>query len=206
MLKVCTWNIKGSHSPIKRKKVLLALKKEGVDIALLQETHLNDTEHLKLQQCGFEHVFFSSFSSKSRGVAILIKKSVPLKITEYLKDTQGRYVLIRAIINGEEFAILNVYFPPGHPSNFLAEVITKLIGLPIENIIVGGDLNCMMNPLIDRLPSGSSPTTKRAKEVADLFEEAGFVDVWRKLHPAGKEYTFYSNPHKCHTYRLFLPP
>ncbi len=79
-LRLCTWNIKGSHSPIKRKKVLLTLKKENVDIALLQETHLNDKEHLKMQQCGLEHVYFSSFTSKSRGVAILIRKSPSFRL------------------------------------------------------------------------------------------------------------------------------
>lgn len=123
MLRVCTWNIKGGHSPIKRKKVLLALKKEGVDIALLQETHLNDAEHLKLQQCGFEHVFFSSFTSKSQGVAILLKRSVPFKVIECVKDTHGRYVFVKASIYGEEFAILNVYLPPCHPTTFLAETV-----------------------------------------------------------------------------------
>lgn len=183
MLKVCTWNIRGSHSKIKRKKVLSALRKEGVDIALLQETHLNDAEHLKLQQ----HVFFSSFTSKSRGVAILIKKSVPFKVIECIKDTHGRYVLLKATICGEELAILNVYFPPGHPITFLAEVMTKLAGLPLESIIVGGDFNCLKNPLIDRLPIGSHSVSKKTKEVFDLFEKVGFVDVWRKLHSAGKE-------------------
>lgn len=188
----------GSHSPIKRKKVLLALKKEGVDIAMLQETHLNDAEHLKLQQCGFEHVFFSSFSSKSRGVAILIKRSLPFTVIECVKDTCGRFGLVKASICGEDFAILNVYLPPGHPTTFLSEVVTKLAGLPHENIIVGGDFNCFINPLIDRLPAGSV-VPKKSKQVFGVFEDVGYVDVWRKLHPSGKEYTFYSNPHKCHT-------
>uniref|UniRef100_A0A3Q3G8L9 Reverse transcriptase domain-containing protein n=1 Tax=Kryptolebias marmoratus TaxID=37003 RepID=A0A3Q3G8L9_KRYMA len=207
MLRICTWNIKGSHSPIKRRKVLQALKKEGVDIALLQETHLNDSEHLKLQQCGFEHVFFSSFTNKSRGVAILVKNSVPFKVIDCTKDENGRYVLVRAMINGEEFAILNVYFPPGHPINFLTGIMAKLMDLSLENVIVGGDFNCLKNPLIDRLPISPLSISGKSKQIFDLFEEAGFVDVWRKLHPAGKEYTFYSNPHKCHTRidYFFLP-
>lgn len=47
-LKICTWNVNGIHTLIKRRKVLTYLKKEGVHIALLQETHLNDQEHAKL--------------------------------------------------------------------------------------------------------------------------------------------------------------
>lgn len=46
-LRLCTWNVRGVHSPIKRRKILTFLKKENIDIALLQETHLDDVEHLK---------------------------------------------------------------------------------------------------------------------------------------------------------------
>lgn len=52
-------------------QVLMYLKREGVHIALLQETHLNHQEHLKLQQEGFGKIFSSSFMSRSRGVDIL---------------------------------------------------------------------------------------------------------------------------------------
>lgn len=47
-LRLCTWNVRGVHNPIKRRKILTFLKKEHIDIALLQETHLDDAEHLKL--------------------------------------------------------------------------------------------------------------------------------------------------------------
>lgn len=70
-LHLCTWNVRVVHNPIKRRKILTFLKKEHIDIALLQETHLYDVEHLKLQQGGIGQVFFSSFTSRSRGVQSL---------------------------------------------------------------------------------------------------------------------------------------
>lgn len=63
-LKLCTWNVHGLRTPVKRKKVLNYLKREAVEIALLQETHLSDSEHLKLQQGGYGQAYFSSFTSK----------------------------------------------------------------------------------------------------------------------------------------------
>ena len=75
-LRLCTWNIKGVHSPVKRTNILRFLKKGHIDIALLQETHLDDEEHLKLQKEGFNQVFFSSFTSRSRGVAILVRRNL----------------------------------------------------------------------------------------------------------------------------------
>lgn len=43
-LKIGTLNVGGIHSPIKRKKILLYLKKAQIDVAFLQETHLMPPE------------------------------------------------------------------------------------------------------------------------------------------------------------------
>lgn len=198
-LRLCTWNIRGSHSPIKRKKILLALKREKIDIAMLQETHLNDEEHLKLQQCGFDQVYFSSFTTKSRGVAILIRKNLSVKVTKCVKDRYGRFVLITASLHREDFALLNVYCPPCHPLDFLMEAFTKLSDFAVEKTIVGGDFNCLMNPMMDRFPLRAVPLSKQSKLVLGLCEDFGYVDLWRTLHPVDKEFTFFSNPHNCYT-------
>jgi len=86
-LRLCTWNVRGVHSRIKRRKILIFLKKENIDIALLQETHLDDVEHLRLRQRMVRQVFFSSFTSRSRGVA---RKNLPFSMIECVKDKGGR--------------------------------------------------------------------------------------------------------------------
>lgn len=190
-LRLCTWNIKGSHSPIKRKKNLQALRKEKVDIAMLQETHLNEEEHLKLQQCGFDQVYFSSFTSKSRGVAILFRKNLPVKVSKCVQDKYGRFVLVLASLNAHQFALLNVYYPPCHPLNFLTEAFTMLSDFAVENTVIAGDFNCLMNPLIDKLPASNSLPSKRSNQITGLCEDFGYVDAWRSLHPVEKEFTFF---------------
>lgn len=198
MLKICSWNVNGIHTPVKRKSILTLLKKENVDIALLQETHLDDKEHLKLQQLGFSHVFFSSFTSRSRGVAILLKKSLPFRLINCIKDKNGRYVIVKGLLQDEEIAIMNVYFPPGHQCDFLTNAFVKLLEFKVTRSIVGGDFNCQLNPLMDKLPSGLTPSFQ-AKFINSLCEDLDFVDVWRAQHPADKEFTFYSKQHCCHT-------
>ena len=166
---------------------------------MLQETHLNNEEHLKLQQCGYDQVYYSSFTTKSRGVAILIRKNLPVKVSKCITDKYGRFVLISASLHGEDLALLNVYCPPCHPLNFLTEAFAKLSSLAVENTIVGGDFNCLLNPLMDRFPLGSLAPSKQSKHIVGLCEDFGYVDVYRTLHPADKEFTFFSNPHKCYT-------
>lgn len=93
--KIVTWNVKGIGHPIKRTKILTALKKEKVEIALLQETHLTPEEHLKMHKDWVGQVFFSSFKTNSRGVAILINKHTPFEIMEQISDIEGTYILMK---------------------------------------------------------------------------------------------------------------
>ena len=52
-IKVLAYNVNGLGNPIKRSKVIAKLKREGVEVALLQETHLTEQEHQKLQRWKF---------------------------------------------------------------------------------------------------------------------------------------------------------
>lgn len=64
-IKICTWNIKGSNKPAKRKAILNSLKMNRVQIALLQETHL--TDHKKYLREWVGQVYFFSYSTNKRG-------------------------------------------------------------------------------------------------------------------------------------------
>lgn len=57
-LHLCTWNVKEINIQVKRRKVLTFLGREHIDIAMLQETHLNDVEHSKLEQGGSNRCVF----------------------------------------------------------------------------------------------------------------------------------------------------
>lgn len=97
-LKIRSWNMRGIHKPIKRKKILSFLKKEHR--ALLQETHLSTNEHSKLKRDWVGQVFSSSFTSKSRGVAILVNKHLPLSDVKTVSDKSGRYVMLKGCLHG----------------------------------------------------------------------------------------------------------
>lgn len=195
-IKLCTWNVRGIHHPVKRKKILTSLKKEGVEIALLQETHLEDQEHLKLKRDWVGEAFFSSYTSNSRGVCILINKKLPFKLESCVKDSNGRYIIIKGLLYGKYISILNMYAPPGHPTDFVTKAFLEFAELETECSVVGGDFNCHLNPLFDRLPAETGAPSKRARAVADTCDEFGFIDIWRTVHPDLKEFTFFSSAHR----------
>lgn len=123
-LKLVTWNVKGIGHPIKRTKILTALKKEKVEIALLQETYLTPKEHLKLQKDWVGQIFFSSFKTNSRGVAILIHKHTPFELIEQISDTEGRYILVKGKIWDKELTLLNIYAPNTDTPSFISDMIS----------------------------------------------------------------------------------
>lgn len=110
-LKIISINVRGINSPIKRKKILTYLKSHSTDIAFIQETHLSEREHAKLKRDWVGHVYHSSFSTKSRGVAILINKDLMFKLITEEKDKNGRFILINCEVNMSGITLVNVYGP-----------------------------------------------------------------------------------------------
>lgn len=194
--KFCSWNVRGVNHPIKRKKILTLLKKEGVKIALLQETHLKDIEHIKLKREWVGQVFFSSFTSNSRGVCILIHKSLPFKVEKCIRDEGGRYVMVKGLLFGERISIMNIYYPPNHPTELITKAFTEFADIECEQSIIGGDFNCLLDPQMDKSPSEIRPPTKRARAIIELCEELGYLDIWRATHPGEKDFSFFSSVHK----------
>lgn len=63
-LTLITYNVHGLNHPIKRKKIISQMKKMHCSIALLQETHLTETEHAKLRREWINLVYSASNGKK----------------------------------------------------------------------------------------------------------------------------------------------
>lgn len=85
--KFTSWNVRGMAKLIKLKQVVTRLKKLDSPIVFIQETHLPTDEILKVCRRLPGQVFSSRFSSHSRGVLVLIHKSVPFQVNNTISDT-----------------------------------------------------------------------------------------------------------------------
>ena len=52
-----------------------------------------------------------TFSGHSKGVLILVKDQLDFKLQSIKVDSQGRYILLEAIIQDSTFLLLNIYAP-----------------------------------------------------------------------------------------------
>ena len=192
-LKVASYNVNGIHSPIKRGKILSKLKKEKIQIAFLQETHLSDIEHDKLNKMGFKYIYSSSHKSgRRRGVAVLISGQVNYEHVSEIRDKEGRFVLVTGKINRALITLLNVYIPPGSDWLFYKKIFEIMTTKSQGTLICGGDFNIRLNP---RLDSSNKKSDLKAisKKVNALMKEVGIIDVWRELYPSGRDFT--PSPH-----------
>lgn len=116
-------NVKGVGHVVKRQKTISFLKRENAQITLLQETHLTDLEHIKLRRSWVGQVFYSSFNSHSRGVAILVHKKLPFTLDEVIKDDEGRFVIISGFLDGERILIGSAYGPNMFEPSFFSRLL-----------------------------------------------------------------------------------
>ncbi len=63
-----SWNVNGIQNRVKRYKILLHLKSLGCDIAMIQGTHLNEVESLRLKQRWVGQIYFSTGTGNAKGV------------------------------------------------------------------------------------------------------------------------------------------
>jgi len=87
-------------------------------VVFLQETHLLDKDLKSIKRRWQGSVFTASFSSKARGVMILIHNTVPFQVKNIIKDKWGRYLIIQGHMFSEGLCLVNPYGPITDDANF----------------------------------------------------------------------------------------
>ena len=135
-------------------------------------------------------------SSNSR----LVKKNVDCTIHSKILDPSGQFVIIKTEIKDKMYVLINIYAPNKDPNivSFFNKVLTILQKNNLdeeENIIMGGDFNCPLNPSIDKKGGISNLRKAVISTIGNLQEELDLVDIWRVKKPDKKSFTWSQNSH-----------
>jgi len=143
------------------------------------------------------------------GVGLYTRKkpsAVVLGIGDGEFDAEGRYVEARFDNARRKLSIISCYFPSGSSGElrqlakfrFLALMAPHLKALAAEReIILVGDINIahkeidLKNWRANQKNSGFLPEERAW--MTSLFDDIGFVDVFRTLNPHPEQYTWWSN-------------
>uniref|UniRef100_A0A3P9LA77 exodeoxyribonuclease III n=1 Tax=Oryzias latipes TaxID=8090 RepID=A0A3P9LA77_ORYLA len=139
MLKIiASLNVNGLTTPKKRGIILQKLRKENIQLALLQETHLNDQEHEKLKKLGFRNTYYSSYKQgRKRGVAILFSNKTNFETDKVIKGKDGQYIIVKGRMGDAVLTIVNVYAPPESDKQFFKSLLVSAVS---SSILLGRDL------------------------------------------------------------------
>lgn len=193
---VISHNIKGLKVPEKRTTTLRELKKGRLNFAFLQETHFKTNQIPKRTNSFFTEAYYATNGcTKSKEVSILVSKDAPFTLTDRLTNPEGRYIFLKGTYAGTPLNPANVYFPNSAHITFCQRIIRVLQGFMTGCLILEGDFNNPLNPLVDTSSGKTCITYKIPKRVKALLHSVQVFDTWRFLHPNEQDFTFHSIPH-----------
>lgn len=193
-IKIGSWNVRGLNNLVKLKQVLGQLKQMKANIIFLQETHLLKDDVSRVTKRWPGQVFNASFTSRARGVMILIHKSIPFQLKQQYIDPLGRYIILNGTILTSHINLISIYAPNVDDPSFFQNFFFT-ISAYAGNYVIGGDFNCVLNPINDR-SSGVDTHQQSKKTILKYMTDLNLVEIWRYLNPNKKEYSCFSNTYK----------
>ena len=189
-------NCNGLGDYRKRRRIFNHFFKRKVDIILLQETHTTPTlEKAYTDQWKAlskkHNALWSSLSSRSCGVGILIADQSKIKLLQSMKDQAGRVITIQVKYAKNTYQFQSIYAPtkPEPRPLFFQELGNYLF--TDGQIIAGGDFNMVENPEIDRRGGAIYSSHRRGKEDLDEFKTRySLADIWRERNPQARAYSW----------------
>ncbi len=206
-MRVININFNGIRSAT-RKGFFQWMQQQQADIVCVQElkAHAADMTPEMLNPEGYHGYFHYAEKKGYSGVGIYSRRKPDaiiegLGIAEF--DSEGRY--LEAQFGNLSF--VSLYLPSGSSGeerqavkfNFMAAFMPHLIQLRSSKreIVLSGDWNIahkeidLKNWRGNRKNSGFLPEER--DWLTEIFDQVGFVDVFRKLHPELEAYTWWSN-------------
>ena len=190
---VCSLNVRGLGSKLKRDQVFHWLKEQNKSIYLLQETHLNVQDKSKWENEWEYKSFFSGNKTNSEGVCILLNKLFACDITDYTDIIPGRLHAIGIKIDDKLLKIINIYGPNSDDISLFDKLHTYIAENEDSDFIIGGDFNTVLNTDIDKRNGLTGTHNKCRDAIKNIIDIHNIADIWRIQHPDAKKYTWHSS-------------
>jgi exodeoxyribonuclease III len=207
MLRIITLNLNGIRSAAS-KGVYRWLETQNADVLCVQELKAQTTNiGPQMQNPNGYHGFFHCAEKKGYSGVGIYSKNVPKKISEGIGipefDIEGRY--LRA--DFRKFSVISLYLPSGSSSAERQAVKFKFMEyfFPLlkslrnsgREIIICGDWNIAHKEIDLKNWRGNQKNSGFLPEerawLTHVFDELGYVDVFRKVNVEPEQYTWWSN-------------
>jgi exodeoxyribonuclease-3 len=204
-MEIVTFNVNGLRAILK-KDFMNWFKNQNPDILCLQEIK-STKEQVKgdIVETEDYNAYWNSADKPGYSGVITFSKESPIDIQFGLGidrfDKEGRLIKTKF----PKFTLINVYFPNGKMSDerlkFKLDYYNAFLEFSEdlkkkgEELIITGDFNTahkeidLANPKDNEKYSGFLPIER---EWIDKFVSCGYIDTFRKFHPEGEQYTWWT--------------
>ena len=193
-IKIISLNVRGLRNQVKRRSIFSYLKNQKATLYCLQETFSKEEDEKIWSAEWGGQIIFSHGSEHSRGVCMLLNVNSGLSFTTVHADRDGRHIIAKINIGDEQLFVVNIYAPNkgSEQELFIRSLGANLISkTDITKTIIAGDWNGSLFPK-DKCGGLPWKETTYRNSIVDLMEELNLVDIYRKLHPNTKAFTYES--------------
>ena len=145
-------------------------------------------------------IWQSGSNPRNSGVAILFSKPLNIEILKTEKHLDGKLIKSLTKIENQIFQLINIYAPtiPKDRITYFQE-LQKIIENR-NNTILAGDFNMLEDIFLDKLGGNNSSTHLLGSEIiTDIKNQNNLIDIWRKLNPDKRLYTYHNPDKTIHT-------
>uniref|UniRef100_H3AWU3 exodeoxyribonuclease III n=1 Tax=Latimeria chalumnae TaxID=7897 RepID=H3AWU3_LATCH len=136
--------------------------------------------------------YCAGLHSKQAGVTILLHRNLNFTLKEKVEDPRGRYIIVMGRLDLDDFVLVNLYAPNNEDPTFFTDLLPILSKFQSSYLIIGGDFNIVLNPVLDGSGCRIPVHTRTQPSISKLISDFHLVDIWRALHLTTKDYTFTS--------------
>ncbi len=206
-MKLVSWNVNGLRA-IAKKGFGDIIQEMDPDILGIQETKIQEdqleSEHKDFPS--YESYFYSAERKGYSGVGAYTKiqpQKIETGFTFGRNETEGRVIMLEF----DKFIFFNIYFPNGQKDeirlqfkldfyDFCLEYFEKIRKERGKGLVICGDYNTAHHPIDLARPKQNEKTSgflPIERAWMDRFEEAGYIDTFRLIHPDEKDrYSWWS--------------
>ena len=194
-IKLCTFNCAGLREKSKLCSVLKLIEDKRADIAMLQETHLIESDRLYIEKIWKGTVHLSGINTNSKGLITLFSKNIDAESIEILYSDDRTIISTCVLDDRIKTVVANVYAPNDNREkvNYFIHLI-NILKEKIRNrndctLLCGGDFNTVKDNELDII-SGNPHCEDTIKIFNTLINELMLNDSWRLTHQNKKMHSW----------------
>ena len=194
-LKILCQNVRGLRTKPKMLNYIIEINRLKPDIMVMVDTHFSNGNHITFKNLLKKYKLFSNtVEHQSRGISIIVRKSLDITILDKVQDSIGNLLAIKMSTDSTDFVIAGHYAPSADCPQHFENVFNIIFKLGTESVILCGDNNTTLNHNMDNVGYNNGLNNPNSSNrLNELINESHSSDIYRKLHSKRKQFTWFNS-------------